>query len=70
MRQPTLVLSGASDGKPLSDDGRDYEASMPNCRVLQVPGRNVLPWESTGATVDAVGQFIDGVSGAGLTWSA
>ena len=53
-----IVLAGASDGKPLSDSGRVYAEGMPNCRVARLVGRNVLPWESTRETCDAVGRFV------------
>lgn len=68
LRQPTLVLAGETAGKPLSDDGRGYEQAMQNAQVRKLAGRNVLPWESTSATCEAVLSFVDSVSGAGLRW--
>lgn len=62
LRQPTLVLAGASDGKPLSGNGREYADSMRDCQVIQLAGRNVLPWESTRETCEAVRSFIAGVA--------
>ena len=69
LRTPTLVLAGAAEGLlPLSDDGSSYESRMPNCRAQRLVGRNALPWESARATAEAVGDFVDDVSGVGLSW--
>ena len=69
LRTPTLVLAGAADDLwPLSDDGAAYESRMPNCRAVRLAGRNALPWESARETAEAVGEFVDGVAGVGLSW--
>ena len=69
LRTPTLVLTGAADDLwPLSDDGAAYESRMPNCRAVRLAGRNALPWESARETAEAVGEFVDGVAGVGLSW--
>ena len=57
---PTLVLSGTADKREA--DRRLYESQMLSCRLVSVPGCNVLPWESPRETCDAVQTFAAGLS--------
>tara|TARA_B110001452_G_C15124262_1_gene391820 strand:+ start:63 stop:170 length:108 start_codon:yes stop_codon:yes gene_type:complete len=34
---------------------------------VRLAGRNALPWESARVTAAAVGEFVDGVAGVGLS---
>jgi len=68
--QPTLVLAGESGGKPKADDGRDFAERMRECTVRQLPGRNVLPWESASATCAALGDFVAAVPAVALPVAA
>ena len=61
--QPTLVLSGASGGKPKRPS--EFEGGMRRCSVRSLPGLNVLPWESTAAVARAVGEFARGLEEGG-----
>lgn len=65
--QPTLVVVGekassiSQAGKAETPDQRlaDYLEHLPKGRGLKLPGRNVLPYESTGEFVAAFAPFID-----------
>ena len=65
--QPTLVVVGekassiSQAGKAETPDQRlgDYLQYLPNGRGLKIPGRNVLPYESTAEFVAAIAPFID-----------
>lgn len=65
--QPTLVVVGdtassiSQEGKGETPDQRlaDYLEYLPNGRSLKLPGRNVLPYESTSEFVAAIAPFID-----------
>ena len=61
--QPTLVLCGASGGKPKQPD--DFEEGMRRCTVRSLPGLNVLPWESTATVVRAITDFASGLEESG-----
>lgn len=64
--QPTLVVFGET-ASSISKDGREetadqrlaqYLAHLPKGEGLKIPGRNVLPYESTKEFVRAIGPFI------------
>lgn len=63
---PTLVVIGdiassiSRSGKSETPDQRmqDYLQHLPNAQGVQIPGRNVLPYESTTAFVEAITPFI------------
>ncbi|WP_017316800.1 alpha/beta fold hydrolase [Mastigocladopsis repens] len=64
IKQPTLVIVGetassiSQAGKQETPDERlaDYLACLPNGRGIKMPGRNVLPYESTAEFVKALGK--------------
>ncbi|MBD2446661.1 alpha/beta hydrolase [Nostoc sp. FACHB-152] len=66
IKQPTLVIVGetassiSKEGKQETPDERlaDYLANLPQGRGVKVPGRNVLPYESTSEFVSAIAPFI------------
>ncbi|WGV24833.1 alpha/beta fold hydrolase [Halotia branconii] len=66
IKQPTLVIVGetassiSEEGKQETPDERltDYLACLPQGRGIKLPGRNVLPYESTGEFVKAIAPFI------------
>lgn len=66
LSQPTLVVLGAksssisTEGKKETPDDRlqEYLKYLPNGRGVKIPGRNVLPYESTAEFVDAIAPFI------------
>jgi pimeloyl-ACP methyl ester carboxylesterase len=66
LRQPTLVVMGekassiGKKGKQETPDERltEYLACLPNAQGLKIPGRNVLPYESTSEFVQAITGFI------------
>lgn len=66
IKQPTLVVVGetassiSKEGKQETPDERlaDYLAHLPQGRGIKVPGRNVLPYESTSEFVSAIAPFI------------
>lgn len=70
IEQPTLVVFGetassiSKEGKQETPDQRlaDYLAHLPHGRGMKIPGRNVLPYESTTEFVAAIAPFIDEVS--------
>ena len=70
LSQPTLVLAGDADGKPLRSARRDYEAELPCCRLRRLEAaRNVLPWERARATSKALQDFYDQCTGlGGVQW--
>jgi len=65
--QPTLVVVGdtassiSQAGKAETPDQRlaDYLSYLPKGRGLKMPGRNVLPYESTAEFVAAIAPFVD-----------
>jgi len=65
--QPTLVVVGdtassiSQVGKEETPEQRlaDYLSCLPKGRGIKVPGRNVLPYESTAQFVAAIAPFID-----------
>ncbi|MBW4560138.1 MAG: alpha/beta hydrolase [Mojavia pulchra JT2-VF2] len=67
INQPTLVVVGetassiSQEGKKETPDERlaDYLACLPQGRGIKLPGRNVLPYESTPEFVAAIAPFID-----------
>jgi pimeloyl-ACP methyl ester carboxylesterase len=70
IKQPTLVVVGetassiSQEGKQEKPDERlaDYLACLPNGRGVKIPGRNVLPYESTGEFVGAIAPFVNDIS--------
>ncbi|MEA5505345.1 alpha/beta hydrolase [Halotia wernerae UHCC 0503] len=66
IKQPTLVIVGetassiSEEGKQETPDERlaDYLACLPQSRGIKLPGRNVLPYESTAEFVAAIAPFI------------
>ncbi|MBH8553613.1 alpha/beta hydrolase [Nostocaceae cyanobacterium CENA357] len=66
IKQPTLVVVGetassiSKEGKQETPDERlvDYLACLPQGRGIKLPGRNVLPYESTVEFVAAIAPFI------------
>lgn len=69
IQQPTLVVFGetassiSKEGKKAKPDETlaEYLAALPQGRGTKITGRNVLPYESTAAFVDAIAPFILGV---------
>ena len=59
-KTPTLVLSGTADKREA--DRRLYGTQMRSCRLVTLPGCNVLPWESARETCDAVRTFSTGLA--------
>ncbi|MBH8575584.1 alpha/beta hydrolase [Nostocaceae cyanobacterium CENA369] len=67
IKQPTLVVVGetassiSQEGKQETPDERlaDYLAYLPQGRGIKLPGRNVLPYESTTEFVTAIAPFIN-----------
>lgn len=72
--QPTLVAMGeqassiSRKGKAETPDERlqDYLACLPNSEGVKLPGRNVLPYESTAAFVQAIVPFIQRLEAVGV----
>ncbi|AKG20011.1 alpha/beta fold hydrolase [Calothrix sp. 336/3] len=70
LQQPTLVVvgEGASSiskaGKKLSADQwlADYLAILPQGEGVKIPGRNVLPYESTTEFIQAIAPFVQKLS--------
>ncbi|MBD2440760.1 alpha/beta fold hydrolase [Nostoc sp. FACHB-110] len=70
IQQPTLVAVGetassiSKEGKQETPDERlaDYLARLPQGSGVKVPGRNVLPYESTKEFVSAIAPFITALS--------
>jgi pimeloyl-ACP methyl ester carboxylesterase len=68
--QPTLVVIGenissiAREGKKLTTDEwlAEYLTALPQARGEKIPGRNVLPYESTAEFVSAISPFIKEIS--------
>ena len=66
IQQPTLVVMGetassiSKEGKRETPDERlaDYLVSLPNGQGVKLPGRNVLPYESTTEFVEAIAPFL------------
>jgi pimeloyl-ACP methyl ester carboxylesterase len=66
IQQPTLVLFGetassiSNTGKGESPEERmiAYAQHLPNGQAMQIPGRNVLPYESTEEFISAIAPFI------------
>jgi pimeloyl-ACP methyl ester carboxylesterase len=66
--RPALVVMGekassiSQAGKEEKPDERlaQYLANFPNAEGLLIPGRNVLPYESTAEFVAAVAEFVHG----------
>ncbi|MEB3178543.1 MAG: alpha/beta hydrolase [Nostocaceae cyanobacterium] len=66
INQSTLVVVGdtassiSKEGKQETPDERlaDYLACLPQARGMKIPGRNVLPYESTAEFVSAISGFI------------
>lgn len=67
INKPTLVVLGehissiAKEGKKLESDAwlSDYLTALPQSRGIKIPGRNVLPYESTAEFVKAISPFIN-----------
>jgi pimeloyl-ACP methyl ester carboxylesterase len=67
IEQPTLVVVGETassigqEGKKESPDERlvDYLACLPQGRGMKIPGRNVLPYESTAQFVTAIAPLMN-----------
>ena len=66
--QPTLIVMG-EQASSISQAGKEekpeerlaqYLANFPNAEGLLIPGRNVLPYESTAKFVSAVAEFVNG----------
>ncbi|MBW4469715.1 MAG: alpha/beta hydrolase [Stenomitos rutilans HA7619-LM2] len=72
--QPTLIAMGeqassiSRKGKSETPDERlqDYLAHLPHSEGVKLPGRNVLPYESTAAFVEAIVPFIQRLQAAGV----
>ncbi|WP_414565377.1 MULTISPECIES: alpha/beta fold hydrolase [unclassified Anabaena] len=70
IQQPTLVVVGetassiSKEGKQETPDERlaDYLACLPQGEGIKLPGRNVLPYESTTEFVQAIAPFISQLS--------
>jgi pimeloyl-ACP methyl ester carboxylesterase len=52
--QPTLILQGKEDERSRTE----FLASMRDCHLVTLPGKNVLPWESPEETASAIREFI------------
>ncbi|MCM0592648.1 MAG: alpha/beta hydrolase [Gloeotrichia echinulata IR180] len=69
IKQATLVVVGetassiSQEGKRETPDQRlaDYLAHLPHGRGIKLPGRNVLPYESTAFFVGAIAPFVNEV---------
>lgn len=57
IKQPTLVLSGDTDRR--SADRTGYADGMADCQLEELPGQNVLPWESPAETCKRVAAFVN-----------
>ena len=66
--RPTLIVMG-EQASSISQAGKEekpeerlaqYLANFPNAEGLLMPGRNVLPYESTAEFVSAVAEFVNG----------
>lgn len=55
LAQPVLVLEGAEDQR---SSRRPFADNMRDCRVQQLQGNKVLPWESAQAVAEAVAGFV------------
>lgn len=72
--QPTFIAMGeqassiSRKGKSETPDERlqDYLACLPNSEGVKLPGRNVLPYESTAAFVQAIAPFIQRLETVGV----
>ena len=68
--QPTLAVFGetassiSQSGKSDTTEKRlaDYSTHLPNGSAIKIPGRNVLPYESTGEFVKAITPFVNRIS--------
>jgi pimeloyl-ACP methyl ester carboxylesterase len=71
IKQPTLIVLGESTSGiakkakkiPLDKWMDSYLAAFPQSRGLKIPGRNVLPYESTAEFVQAIAPFVNEVVG-------
>jgi hypothetical protein len=55
--QPTLILQGLKDNRRNQRTG--YKDLVPNCQLMDLPGKNVLPWESPTETCRATRSFLN-----------
>ena len=53
LEQPTLVVGGEADKR----QRQEYTEKMNNCILTNIPGQNVLPWESPELFVEAINNF-------------
>lgn len=53
--QPTLILRGNSDNR----DCKTFKDKLMNCSTIKIEGKNVLPWESSFKSCNAIKEFID-----------
>jgi pimeloyl-ACP methyl ester carboxylesterase len=67
VKQPSLIVVGEKTSS-ISRKGREetidewlnsYTTSFPYCRGVKIPGRNVLPYESTSDFVKGIAEFVD-----------
>ncbi len=57
IEQPVLVVSG--DGDKRKTDRVDYATELNNCRLIELEGANVLPWENPCDTVKMIKEFMN-----------
>jgi pimeloyl-ACP methyl ester carboxylesterase len=58
LRQQNILILQGSDDRARCDQREGYTAELSNCEIQTLPGKNVLPWESPAATVEAVKKFL------------
>lgn len=53
LEQPTLVVGGEADKR----QRQEYTEKMKDCILVNIPGQNVLPWESPELVAEAIKNF-------------
>ena len=53
LEQPTLIIKGTTDKRKRDE----YLSQMKNCQLVELPGQNVLPWESPGQVMEELKKF-------------
>mmetsp|Transcript_5463 Transcript_5463/g.8817 ORF Transcript_5463/g.8817 Transcript_5463/m.8817 type:complete len:208 (+) Transcript_5463:1-624(+) len=57
--QPTLVISGNKDWKASMRSA--YMDGIVDCRLEELPGLNILPWESPAETCQCIKAFVESI---------
>ncbi|GKY94811.1 hypothetical protein MPSEU_000446300 [Mayamaea pseudoterrestris] len=61
LQQPTLILQGQADTSQRRDGRLPYLANLRLAELETLPGKSLLPWESSSETWSAIQTFTDGL---------